>query len=115
MTDTPGSFGKDGQFGLTTVPVQQVQHVHVTDSVQDLSPAMLSLWLSLCSRLDSDVSIKRALSNSYAFYMVQIGGHSSSLVANSLKRLRYCGVLLPMVETYPLLKVYEGPFRMADE
>lgn len=109
MTVAPGSFGKTGQFGFTRMPVQQVQHVYVTDSGQDLSPTLLSLWLSLCCTPNTYNQVRRAIWNSFHFPMALIEGQVTGLLQQPVSMMQFCGVLLPMVETYPLLKVYNGP------
>lgn len=110
MADIPGSFGRTGQFGLTKVPVQQVQHVCVTDdSGQDLTPTLLSLWLSLCCRPGLNRMVNRALWYCFEYSMAQIGGQVTAIPEAPDTMMQYCGVLLPMVETYPLLKVYDDP------
>lgn len=111
MTATPGSFGMPGQFGFTKVPVQQVQHLHVTDSGQDLTSRLLSLWLSLSCRPDTDQIIRTAIWYSFKIPLVQIGSQVTGLLQDPDSMMQYSGVLLPMVETYPLLKVYNGPVR----
>ncbi|KAK7707124.1 hypothetical protein SLS64_007333 [Diaporthe eres] len=111
MTATPGSFGKTGQFGFTEVPVQQVQHVYVTDSGQDLTPTLLSLWLSQFCRADVSNNFRRALWECFKSSQVQFGGRVMIIPQEPDSMMQYCGLLLPMVETYPLLKVYNGPVR----
>ncbi|KAG6359913.1 hypothetical protein INS49_010966 [Diaporthe citri] len=111
MTATPGFFGTTGQFGFTKVPVQQIQHVYVTDSGQDLTPTLLSLWLSLCCRPDTYNNVRKAIWHSFKFPLAQIGGHVMGILQEPGNMMQYCGVLLPMVETYPLLKVYNAPVR----
>ncbi|KAI7776903.1 hypothetical protein LA080_004330 [Diaporthe eres] len=111
MTATPGSFGKTGQFGFTKVPVQQVQHVYVTDSGQDLTPTLLSLWLSLFCTPDISNNFRGAIRDSFKSPQVQFRGRVMSLPQEPDCMMQYCGLLLPMVETYPLLKVYNGPVR----
>lgn len=114
MSAAPGSFGKFGKFGLTRVPVQQVQHAYATDGGQDLTAALLSLWLSLCCRPDTDSLVRTAIHNALTRYRAYLrNGLSRHLQASERIEpediVRYCGVLVPMLQTYPLLKVYDGP------
>lgn len=106
MTAIPGSFGKTGEFGLTSMPVQQVQHVHATDSCLDLTPTRLGLWLSMCCHLGTDDFMRMMTWQYVGIIPAQFAIFLSGL--NPRSTMRYYGVLLPMVETYPLLKVYDG-------
>lgn len=109
MTVTPGSFGRTGGFGFPSVPVQQVQHVHVTDRCEDLTPTRLSLWLSVLCEPEADDYVRAVIHDSSIMTIASLEMHRLTGVHPSQgTTMRYCGILLPMAETYPLLKVYEG-------
>lgn len=109
MTVNPGSFGRTGGFGFPSVPVQQVQHVHVTDRCEDLTPTRLSLWLSALCEPEADDFVRAMIQNLSHMTMVSLWMHRMTGVhPNQGSTMRYCGILLPMAEAYPLLKVYEG-------